>query len=203
MMMRAAAADGTAPRSTFALPMDQTTTDSASTTAMPVIDSTVSISDQDLMFWLTDSPKYCLVSQKPASLTCEKNSEPAPIASTNSETWDVLRVAVTGCRMPAVVTVATVADPVASRISTATNQASSNGDTVEPCTQDAITLEMPLSTSTCLSPPPAATISRMPAIGGSAASTVTDSRDRSKPAATPSVYIASSTASSSAISGVP
>jgi GntP family gluconate:H+ symporter len=74
--------------------------------------------------------------------------------------------------MPAVVTVATVAEPVASRISTATNQASSSGDTVLPATQDATTLETPLSTSTCFSPPPAATISRMPAIGGSDSSTV-------------------------------
>ena len=44
------------------------------------------------MFWATDSPKYCLVSQKPASLTWEKNSEPAPMASTSSDRWLVLRV---------------------------------------------------------------------------------------------------------------
>src|SRR6195952_2291483 len=154
---------------------------------IPVTDSTVSINDHDLMFWLTDKPKYCLVSQKPASLTWEKNSEPAPIASTSNDTCVLLNVAVTGCRMPAVVTVATVAEPVASRMSTATNQASSSGEIVEPSTQDAIIFEIPLSTNTCFRPPPAATMSRMPAIGGSAASTVLDSRALSNPAAMPGV----------------
>jgi len=40
--------------------------------------------DQVLMVWPTVSPKYSLTSQNPASLTWEKNSEPAPMASTSS-----------------------------------------------------------------------------------------------------------------------
>ena len=68
--------------------------------------------------------------------------------------------------MPEAVTVATVAEPVASRISTATSQASSSTETALPV--DAVGDEVadPVSIRVCLKPPPAATISRMPAIGG-------------------------------------
>ena len=46
----------------------------------------VSITDQVLMVCPTVIPKYSLTSQKPASLTCEKNSDPQPIASASSAT---------------------------------------------------------------------------------------------------------------------
>ena len=69
--------------------------------------------------------------------------------------------------MPEAVTVATVAEPVARRISTATSQASSSTEMCAPLTQSAMRSPMPVSTRVCLNPPPAATISRMPAIGGS------------------------------------
>ena len=62
---------------------------------------------------------------------------------------------------------ATVAEPVASRISTASTQASSSTEMLASLAQSASRVPMPVSTSTCLKPPPAATISRMPAIGGS------------------------------------
>src|SRR5680860_1278156 len=55
---------------------------SSSTKISPVTESTVSIRDQDLMVWPMESPKYSLTSQKPASLTWEKNTEPEPMAST-------------------------------------------------------------------------------------------------------------------------
>ena len=51
---------------------------------MPVTDRTVSISDHDLMLSPTETLKYSLMSQNPASLTWEKNTDPAPIASTSS-----------------------------------------------------------------------------------------------------------------------
>ena len=41
--------------------------------------------DQVLIVSPTVMPKYSLTSQKPASLTCEKNSEPAPTDSTTSD----------------------------------------------------------------------------------------------------------------------
>ena len=70
--------------------------------------------------------------------------------------------------MPAAVIVATVAEPVASRMPTATSQPSSSAEMFAPLAASPITSPTPASTSVCLNPPPAATMSRMPAIGGSA-----------------------------------
>src|SRR4051812_30498966 len=95
-----------------------------STTARPVTDSTVSMSDQVLMVWPTVMPKYSLTSQNPASLTCEKNTEPAPTASTTSDTSPDDMPCTSPTISELAVMVATVADPVARRISTASTQAS-------------------------------------------------------------------------------
>jgi hypothetical protein len=54
------------------------------TSSSPTTEINVSITDQVLMVSPTVMPKYSLTSQKPASLTCEKNSEPAPTANTTS-----------------------------------------------------------------------------------------------------------------------
>src|SRR5690349_14401767 len=110
---------------------------SARTNTRPQTEITVSISDHDLIVCPTLSPKYSLTSQNPASLTCEKNSEPLPTASTSSEVSPVLSPVTSGARMPDAVTVATVADPVASRISTATSQPRTSTDTPLPSTQSA------------------------------------------------------------------
>ena len=90
---------------------------------------TVSISDQVLMVWPTLRPKYSLTSQKPASLTWEKNSEPGADGEDQQRGLAGAQVgwpAARGCRTA--VTVATVAEPVARRMSTATSQASSSTD---------------------------------------------------------------------------
>ena len=71
-----------------------------------------------------------------------------------------------GARMPEAVTVATVAEPVASRISTATNQPTSRTVAAPPVTKLAMRSAILVSIRVCLNPPPAATISRMPAMGG-------------------------------------
>ena len=55
--------------------------------------------------------------------------------------------------------VATVAEPVASRIPTATSQASSSAEMLASSAQSAITVPTPASIRVCLNPPPAATIS--------------------------------------------
>ena len=65
------------------------------------------------------------------------------------------------------VMVATVAEPVARRIRTAITQASRITETLAPLAQSASSVPIPVSTRTCLKPPPAETISRMPAMGGS------------------------------------
>src|SRR3954449_852142 len=139
-----------------------------STQANPTTEMIVSITDQVLMVCPTVIPKYSLTSQNPASLTCEKNSDPQPMASTSNATSGLFRVAASGATMPAAVIVATVAEPVATRMPTATSQPSSSALRCASLAASATTLPTPASTSTCLKPPPAATISRIPAIGGSA-----------------------------------
>src|SRR5699024_3934613 len=88
----------------------------------PTTEMIVSITDQVLMVSPMVMPKYSFTSQKPASLTCEKNSEPAPTANTTSATWAGERPTANGATMPDAVTVATVAEPVANRTRTATIQ---------------------------------------------------------------------------------
>src|ERR1700710_3213318 len=92
----------------------------------------VSITDQVAMVWPTVIPKYSLTSQNPASLTCEKNSDPAPTASASSAVVGLSRPAASGATMPAAVIVATVAEPVASRMPTATSQPSTSGEKAAP-----------------------------------------------------------------------
>ena len=83
------------------------------------------MTDHDLIVSPTVRPKYSLTSQKPASLTWLKNSEPQPIARTSRARWLAVRVDASGPTMPAAVMVATVAEPVPRRIRTATSQPSS------------------------------------------------------------------------------
>src|SRR4051812_5267736 len=117
----------------------------SSTKTIPQTEMMVSITDQVLMFWPTVRPKYSLTSQKPASFTCEKNSDPEPTASTSSDVSPVLSVGTSGARIPAAVTVATVAEPVASRMNTATNKASSSTERPLSATHPATTSPMPVS----------------------------------------------------------
>src|SRR6478752_6648777 len=85
----------------------------------------VSITDQVFTVWPTLIPKYSFTSQKPASLTWLKKSEPAPTARTSSAACDVDMSAASGATRPAAEIVATVAEPVARRIATAISQPSS------------------------------------------------------------------------------
>lgn len=112
-------------------------------------------------------PKNSLTIQNPASLTWEKNSEPAPTASTTSETSPVLRPSTRPSISDDAVIVATVAEPVASLINTTSTHANRMTEILAPLAQSASSVPMPLSTSTCLKPPPVATIRMMPATGGS------------------------------------
>lgn len=110
-------------------------------------------------------PKYSLTSQKPASLTWLKNSEPAPTASASSAARTGSRSAASGATIPAAVMVATVAEPVASRMNTATNQPTTNTEMDRFRVASAITCATPVSTRVCLNPPPAPTMSRIAAMG--------------------------------------
>ena len=125
-------------------------------TTMAVTDRMVSMSDQVLKVCPTVNPKYSLTSQKPASLTWERNTEPAPIASTRRAISMEGMSAASGAMIPAAVTVATVADPVARRTATATSQPASSSGTAACWIQVAMMPAMPESTRVCLKPPPGA-----------------------------------------------
>src|SRR6266851_1244390 len=109
--------------------------------------------------------KYSLMSQNPESLTCESTSDPAPVASTNSSACVPGVATAMGATMPAAVVIATVAEPVATRISAATVHASSSGDGCDPSATAAIAFPTPLSSSTLLNPPPAPITRRTVAVG--------------------------------------
>src|SRR5437763_4607093 len=98
----------------------------------------VSITDQLAIVWPTVIPKYSLTSQNPASLTWEKNSEPAPTASASRATVGWSRPAASGATIPAAVIVATVAEPVASRIATAISQPRISGERFAPFAHEAV-----------------------------------------------------------------
>src|SRR3954452_22774989 len=138
------------------------------TRAKPNTEMTVSMTDHDLIVSPTVSPKYSLTSQKPASLTCEKNSDPQPMARTRRARWFGDSDGASGATMPAAVIVATVAEPVPSRMSTATSQPSTSTEMLTPSAQSLMTLPTPASMRVCLNPPPAATIRMMLAMPGSA-----------------------------------
>ena len=89
----------------------------------PGTDKTVSARVQLLKVSLIESPRYSFTSQKPPSLTCDKMSEPAPHG-------DHEQIQIQSRRRggswrddaSAVVMMATVAEPVATRITAAMNQ---------------------------------------------------------------------------------
>ena len=106
---------------------------SSITSAKPTTEITVSITDQDLIVSPTVRPKYSLTSQKPASLTWLKNSDPHPIASTSSARLVRGQVGASGPTMPAAVMVATVAEPVTEPdAATATSHPSSSTEMFAP-----------------------------------------------------------------------
>src|SRR5262249_52266342 len=109
--------------------------------------------------------RYSFTNQNPPSLTCDRMSEPAPIATTSNSTFVPGVWATMGARMPAAVEIATVAEPVATRISAATNQPSNNGDRWVPFPSWGRPPPTPLAPTTLLTPPPAPTTKRMLATG--------------------------------------
>src|SRR5664279_5988688 len=84
-----------------------TMSESRRTISSPTTEINVSITDQVLIVSPIVMPKYSLTSQKPASLTCEKNSEPAPTANTTSARCVGDKFDASGATMPDAVIVAT------------------------------------------------------------------------------------------------
>ncbi|MNE37163.1 hypothetical protein D3C80_1310030 [compost metagenome] len=130
----------------------------------------VSIAVQVLKVSATVMLKYCFTNQKPASLTWDRIREPAPVASTSSSRFTPGIIPTTGTTMPAPVMVATVAEPVAIRITAATSQASRIGEICAFTAMWPITSPTPLVTSICLKPPPAPMIRMIAAVGARLAS---------------------------------
>ena len=113
----------------------------------------VSSNDQVKNVSLTVNPKYSLNIQNPASLTWDKITLPAPIASTTSATL-ASECCNNGKTIPVVEIAATVAEPSAIRNTAATIHASKIGDIVEPSNSLAIVSPTPPSMRTCLNVPP-------------------------------------------------
>ncbi|KWV80152.1 hypothetical protein PFLL34_01181 [Pseudomonas fluorescens] len=91
----------------------------------PTTETIVCNTDHTQIVCFNCKPKYSRTIQNPASLTWQKNTEPAPMARATNELCVAANPAIIGARMPAVVVVATVAEPVAWRRATAISQASS------------------------------------------------------------------------------
>ena len=142
-----------------------TTRLSKSVNAKPATPMIVSATVHVFSVCCTVMLKNSLMSQNPESFTCESTNEPAPVASTSSSAL-VPEVAIAiGATIPALVVIATVAEPVATRISAAMVQASRSGEACDPRATSAIALPTPLSSSTLLKPPPAPITRRIVAVG--------------------------------------
>src|ERR1035437_8495679 len=123
----------------------QTAKDKAIVRISATTEMIVSQTDQVLMVSATDMLKYSFTSQKPPSLTCEKISEPAPVAMASNSGLTPALCSAIGATIPAAVVIATVSEPVARRISAASSHASnSNGTWLRMATR-MIALETPLS----------------------------------------------------------
>src|SRR5690606_4374629 len=96
--------------------------ESSKVIAKATTESRVSIADQVFRVWPTVIPKYSFTSQNPASLTWDRNSDPAPIASATRAPCTGSSSTTRGATMPAAEMVATVAEPVATRMPTAMSQ---------------------------------------------------------------------------------
>ncbi|MNL20526.1 hypothetical protein D3C87_1417780 [compost metagenome] len=92
------------------------------------------------------------------------------MASTSNSRFTPGIIPTTGTTMPAPVMVATVAEPVAIRITAATSHASRIGEICAATAMLPITLPTPLVTSICLKPPPAPMIRMIAAVGARLAS---------------------------------
>src|SRR6202034_156143 len=85
---------------------------SAKVRPKPIKEMMVSSSDHVLNVCPTVMPKYSLINQNPPSLTCEKISEPEPVANTsNSGRTCTPPAAAIGATMPQAVVMPTGAEP--------------------------------------------------------------------------------------------
>ena len=124
--------------------------------------------------------------QKPASFTWDSTMEPAPVASTTSSTLAPGVIASTGATIPAAVVMATVAEPVAIRMSAATSHANRITLIFAPVAISAMALPTPLLIRTCLKAPPAPMIRMIVAIGARHSLVKRDRSCLLKPRANPS-----------------
>src|ERR1700684_2993672 len=89
----------------------QTTQDRTTVKISAITEMIVSQTDQVFMVCATLMLKYSFTSQNPPSFTCEKISDPAPVAIANSSGCTPVACSAIGATMPAAVVIATGAVP--------------------------------------------------------------------------------------------
>ena len=146
--------------------LDQTAREASRANPSPANEMMVSQMDQVFMVSVTLMLKYSFTSQKPPSLTCEKMGEPAPVAMASNSGCTPGVCNAMGATMPAAVVMATVAEPVASRMSAASSPCQQQQGHMRAAWRTAmIAWETPLSCRMRPNPPPAPISSVMVAVG--------------------------------------
>src|SRR4051812_16298089 len=125
---------------------------SISTSASPTKPMLVSSTVHVLNVCVTVKLKLSFTNQNPPSFTCEKNSDPAPIASTSNSRCTIAVPAATGARIADAIVIATVAEPTATRIDAATSHPKISGDTLACSTISATASPAPLRSRILLNP---------------------------------------------------
>ena len=123
----------------------------------PATESTVSSTVQVESVSFNSILKKDWISQKPGSLTWERISEPVPVARTSSSGRTPAWTAI-GASTAEATAVATVAEPIETRTTAASSQASTSGGMCAPSASPTVACAAPESRRIPLSPPAAARI---------------------------------------------
>src|SRR5699024_63323 len=140
------------------------------TTAKPVSPMMVSMTVQDFSVSPVVMPKKRLTSQKPESLTWDSTVAPLAMemAIRPSSGWVTGLISMIGAMRPAPVTIATVAEPCATRTNVVMTNAATTSGRPAPTTMLPMTSPTPLWISTSLNTPPAPVMRMMIPAGSSA-----------------------------------
>ena len=126
--------------------------------------NTVSRTDHVERVVFTSILKSDPTSQNPESFTCDRMSDPDPVARTSISGRTPMDTAI-GARIPDATAMATVADPMETRTVAASAHARTSGGMCVPIASVTAACAAPEARRTPLNPPAAARITRGPAMG--------------------------------------